>query len=113
MLLELTLPIGAVWGQGGSASAADGAKDIVSIIALTNGAADVKVTVGDAEVTAEAKGSFGKASFYEASFEGKTGAVTVTVNGESTTGAEITNNCPSSGRVSRLCHTRGYTSHDC
>ncbi|KAI0395547.1 glycoside hydrolase family 71 protein [Xylariaceae sp. FL0594] len=91
---------GAVWGQGGSASAADGAKDVVSIIALTNSAADVKVTVGGVEISAESKGSFGKASFYEASFGGNAGAVTVTVNGKSTTGAEITNNCPSSGRVS-------------
>lgn len=44
--------------------------------------------------------SVGAAYYYEVSFEGKTGAVEVTVGGKSSTGPEISGNCPASGAVS-------------
>ncbi|KAI0517920.1 glycoside hydrolase family 71 protein [Xylaria bambusicola] len=92
---------GTVWGQGGSASAAGGTKDVVSIIALTNAPTDINVKIGsgDAGRSVSATSTVGKASFYNIPTDGRTGAVTITLNGKSTTGPEITNNCPSSGHV--------------
>ncbi|KAI1357445.1 glycoside hydrolase family 71 protein [Xylaria arbuscula] len=92
---------GTVWGQGGSASAAQGTSDVVSVIALTNAATDINVKIGsdDAGSSVSATSTVGKASFYEVAVNGRTGAVTITLNGQSTTGPEITNNCPASGNV--------------
>ncbi|KAI0450811.1 glycoside hydrolase family 71 protein [Xylaria acuta] len=92
---------GTVWGQGGSASAAGGTKDVVNIIALTNAPTDINIKIGsgDGGQSVSATSAVGKASFYQVPINGRTGAVTVTVNGKSTTGPEITNNCPSSGHV--------------
>ncbi|KAI0430520.1 glycoside hydrolase family 71 protein [Xylaria sp. FL1042] len=93
---------GTVWGQGGSASAAQGTQDVVSVIALTNAPTDITVQIGsgDSGQSVSATSTVGKASFYEVPTNGRTGAVTVTLNGKSTTGPEITNSCPSSGYVS-------------
>lgn len=98
----LTYFIGTVWGQSGGASAAGGTKDVVSIIALTNAATNINVKIGsgDSGQSVSATSTVGKASFYEVPTNGRTGAVTITLNGKSTTGPEITNNCPSSGHVS-------------
>ncbi|KAI1429658.1 glycoside hydrolase family 71 protein [Xylaria sp. FL1777] len=92
---------GTVWGQGGSVSAAGGTQDVVSIIALTNASTDINVKIGsgDAGQSVSATSTVGKASFYEVPTNGRTGAVTITLNGKSTTGPEITDNCPSSGYV--------------
>ncbi|KAI1076869.1 glycoside hydrolase family 71 protein [Whalleya microplaca] len=90
---------GTVWGQGGSASAADGTDDVISIIGLSNSAATITVSIGGSSQTVSATDSFGKASFYQVPFNGNTGAVTITMNGKSTTGPQISNACPSSGHV--------------
>ncbi|KAI1850526.1 hypothetical protein JX266_003808 [Neoarthrinium moseri] len=91
---------GTVWGQGGSASAADGTDDVISVIALSNSpGADITVSIGGASQTVKASSTKGKASFYTVSFAGKTGDVTVTVGGKSTTGPAISGSCPSSGHV--------------
>ncbi|KAH8164994.1 hypothetical protein CIB48_g3269 [Xylaria polymorpha] len=92
---------GTVWGQGGGASAAGGTKDVVNIIALINSPTNINIKIGSADggQSVSATSTVGKASFYQVPINGRTGAVTVTVNGKSTTGPEITNNCPSSGHV--------------
>ncbi|KAF3014008.1 hypothetical protein E8E14_009644 [Neopestalotiopsis sp. 37M] len=92
---------GTVWGQGGTASAADGTNDVVSIITLSNSPGqDIYVSIGGgSNVTVSATGTVGKASFYETSFTGLTGAVTVTAGGKSATGPSISADCPSSGQV--------------
>ncbi|ETS82253.1 hypothetical protein PFICI_07255 [Pestalotiopsis fici W106-1] len=92
---------GTVWGQGGTASAADGTDDVISIIALSdNPGQDISVSIGGGQsVTVSASGTVGKASFYETSFTGSTGAVTVTAGGKSATGPSISADCPSSGQV--------------
>ncbi|KAI0116081.1 glycoside hydrolase family 71 protein [Hypoxylon sp. NC0597] len=90
---------GTVWGQGGGASAASGTKDVISIIALSNSPKDITVAIGGSSQTVSPSSSVGKASFYQVDFSGKTGAVTITLDGKSTTGPEITNNCPSTGHV--------------
>ncbi|KAI1098371.1 glycoside hydrolase family 71 protein [Jackrogersella minutella] len=90
---------GTVWGQGGSASAAGGTKDVISIIVLSNSPSDITVDIGGSSQTVSASSSVGKASFYQVDFSGKSGAVTITANGKSTTGPEITTSCPSSGHV--------------
>lgn len=96
------LVIGTVWGQGGSASAASGTKDVISIIALSNSPQDITVAIGGSTQTVSASSSVGKASFYQVDFTGKSGAVTITVNGKSATGPAISTGCPSSGHVSPL-----------
>ncbi|KAI0534315.1 glycoside hydrolase [Xylaria digitata] len=92
---------GTVWGQGGGASAVGATKDVVSIIALTNAPTNINVKIGseDGGQSVSATSTIGKASFYEVPVNGRTGAVTITLNGKSTTGPEITNSCPSAGRV--------------
>ncbi|XDG06449.1 hypothetical protein ABKA04_006064 [Annulohypoxylon sp. FPYF3050] len=90
---------GTVWGQGGSASAASGTKDVISIIALSNSPQDITVAIGGSTQTVSASSSVGKASFYQVDFTGKSGAVTITVNGKSATGPAISTGCPSSGHV--------------
>lgn len=101
--------IGTVWGQGGGASAAGGTKDVVNIIALINSPTNINIKIGSADggQSVSATSTVGKASFYQVPINGRTGAVTVTVNGKSTTGPEITNNCPSSGHVSNCNYTSG------
>ncbi|KAI0600987.1 glycoside hydrolase family 71 protein [Biscogniauxia sp. FL1348] len=90
---------GTVWGQTGDASAAGGTSNVISVIALTNSPTSITVSVGGSSQTVGASDTIGKASFYQVPFDGKTGAVTITLNGKSTTGPEITNNCPSSGQI--------------
>ncbi|KAI1320576.1 glycoside hydrolase family 71 protein [Xylariaceae sp. FL0255] len=92
---------GTVWGQGGTASAADGTKDVISVIALSNSAnptVTVQIGSGSAQ-TLSATSTLGNAYFFQTSFSGQTGAVTLTFNGQSTTGPEIQDACPSSGNV--------------
>ncbi|KAI1431041.1 glycoside hydrolase family 71 protein [Xylaria sp. CBS 124048] len=89
---------GTVWGQGGTVSADQGTNDVVSVIALTEVPTDITVQIGSAAAqTVSPINAFGKASFYEVPFSGATGAVTVTINGASVTGPEITAACPASG----------------
>ncbi|KAI1758810.1 glycoside hydrolase family 71 protein [Hypoxylon sp. FL1150] len=90
---------GTVWGQGGSASAADGTEDVISIIALSDSSQDITVSIGGSSQTVSASSTVGKASFYQVPFNGATGAVTVTLDGKSTTGPEITSTCPFTGYV--------------
>ncbi|KAI1333626.1 glycoside hydrolase family 71 protein [Xylariaceae sp. FL0016] len=90
---------GTVWGQGGSASAASGTQDVISVIALSNSGASITVAIGGESQPVNVSNTIGKASFYEIPFTGKTGAVTITMNGKSTTGPKFTNSCPSSGHV--------------
>ncbi|KAI1497932.1 glycoside hydrolase family 71 protein [Biscogniauxia marginata] len=88
-----------VWGQGGSTPAASGTSNVISIIALTNSPTAITVGIGGSSQTVSPSDTIGKASFYQVPFDGKTGAVTITLNDRSTTGPEITNTCPTSGHV--------------
>ncbi|RYP36998.1 hypothetical protein DL767_003153 [Monosporascus sp. MG133] len=90
---------GTVWGQGGTQSAALGTQDVVSIIALSNSRRDITVSIGGASSTVSPIDSFGSAYYYEVPFNGRTGPVTVSAGGRSTTGPQITNSCPAAGRV--------------
>lgn len=91
---------GTVWGQGGSASAADGTDDVISVIALSDTpGADITVSIGGSSTTVKATSTVGKASFYTTSFSGKSGAVVITAGGKSATGPSISASCPSTGQV--------------
>jgi glucan endo-1,3-alpha-glucosidase len=81
----------------------------VSIIALTNSPTNINVQIGqgDAGQSVAATSTVGKASFYKVPINGRTGAVTITLNGKSTTGPEISNSCPAAGRVSRCDYIGG------
>lgn len=91
---------GTVWGQGGTASAADGTDDVISVIALSDSpGADITVSIGGSSLTVSPSSTVGKASFYTTSFSGRTGAVAITVGGKTTTGTAISADCPSTGQV--------------
>ncbi|KAI0021730.1 glycoside hydrolase family 71 protein [Xylariomycetidae sp. FL0641] len=90
---------GTVWGQGGSASAADGTEDVISVIAIANAEPAVSVSIGGVSQTPAVADSFGHAYFYRVPFNGNAGDVTITMNGKSTTGPAIINTCPASGHV--------------
>ncbi|KAI2617983.1 glycoside hydrolase family 71 protein [Hypomontagnella submonticulosa] len=90
---------GTVWGQGGGASATGGTKDLVSVIVLSNSPKTITVSIGGSSQTVSASSSVGKAYFYQVPFNGRTGAVTVTVDGKSSTGPQIQNACPPTGHV--------------
>jgi glucan endo-1,3-alpha-glucosidase len=92
---------GTVWGQDGTASAASGTNDVISVISLSNTspAPSITIAIGDSSVEVSPSATLGKASFYTTSFSGKTGAVKITANGKTATGTSITSTCPSSGHV--------------
>jgi glucan endo-1,3-alpha-glucosidase len=90
---------GIVWGQGGSTSAAAGTSDVISVIALSDSARDITVSVSGSPQTVSPVDSVGKAYFYQVPFSGKSGDVTVTVNGKTATGPAILDVCPASGHV--------------
>ncbi|KAK3375934.1 glycoside hydrolase [Lasiosphaeria ovina] len=84
---------GTCWGQGGTDSAANGAKDVVSIMAATKGTISVTVAIGGRKTTFEAKSETG-VSYFEMPFDCRTlGPVTITLNGITTEGPPITNEC--------------------
>lgn len=90
---------GTVWGQGGNSSAANGARDVISIIAATNGQKSVTVDIGGNAQTFQTQGG-NPLSYFEMPFNGRTGQVTIKLNGKGKTGPAITNNCPPCGHVS-------------
>ncbi|KAF7561643.1 hypothetical protein G7046_g2503 [Stylonectria norvegica] len=90
---------GTVWGQGGSASARDGASDVVSVIAITIDDTEVLISIGGDTQSFWTNSTAGRASFFEMPYNGRTGAVSLSMNGQTTVGASITNNLPSTGYV--------------
>ncbi|KAK3294952.1 glycoside hydrolase family 71 protein [Chaetomium fimeti] len=79
-----------VWGQGGTVSATHGAKDVVSVMAVTKGVACITVTIGNAcRVTFETT-SRNPVSYFEVPYDHRiTGPVSLTLNGKTAVGPEI------------------------
>ncbi|KAM0420416.1 hypothetical protein ACHAPT_011837 [Fusarium lateritium] len=91
---------GTVWGQGGSQSASVGAKDVVSVVAITTGEEEVLIKIGDGrEKRFIANGTGSRASYFEVPFEGALGEVKLEMGGKSVVGGAITANLPSTGYV--------------
>jgi glucan endo-1,3-alpha-glucosidase len=91
---------GTVWGQGGSESASVGAKDVVSVVAITTGEEEVLIKIGDArEERFIANGTGTRASYFEVPFDGSLGEVKLEMGGRSVVGGAITANLPSTGYV--------------
>ncbi|RSL46654.1 hypothetical protein CEP53_010246 [Fusarium sp. AF-6] len=89
---------GTVWGQGGSESASVGAKDVVSVVAITTGEEEVLIKIGDSrEERFIANGTGTRASYFELPFEGALGEVTLEMGGRSVVGGAITADMPSTG----------------
>lgn len=85
---------GAVWGQGGSDSATCGARDVISIMAVTRGPASITATIGDSrEMTFRTHWhSWSPLSYFEMPFDSQTtGPVQITLNGKTTRGPAIGN----------------------
>ncbi|KAL2162356.1 hypothetical protein VTH06DRAFT_7269 [Thermothelomyces fergusii] len=81
---------GTVWGQGGQISAAHGAKDVVSVMAVTKGPACITVAVGNSRRLTFETSSYNPVSYFELPFDCYTsGPVLLTLNGETTIGPEI------------------------
>ena len=87
-------------GTSPAPAPAEGTDDVISVIALSDTPGqDITVSIGDYSTTVSASGTAGKASFYETSFAGHTGAVSVTAGGKAATGPSISADCPSTGQV--------------
>lgn len=87
-----TKPPETVWGQGGDALAAHGAKDVISVVAITKEENTVTVTLGDGKPREfqTARGS----SYFEIPFDENTlGPVRLRLNGQVTEGPDIHCNC--------------------
>ncbi|KAK3316639.1 glycoside hydrolase [Apodospora peruviana] len=83
------------WGQCGSGSAAHGARDVISVMVVSRGPGAVVVTIGDQKYTFNIYGST-PLSYFEIPFDcNSTGPVTLSLNGKTTWGPEITNSCES------------------
>ena len=88
---EFKYVLGAVWGQGGSVSAAHGARDVVSVMAVTRGPASVTVSIGESQMMTFRTHGQSPISYFEMPFDSQTtGAVEITLNGKTTKGPEIT-----------------------
>ncbi|KAF4983704.1 hypothetical protein FZEAL_920 [Fusarium zealandicum] len=91
---------GTVWGQGGGESASAGARDVVSVVAITDGEEEVLIRIGDAEQGRFiANGTGKRASYFEVPFDGKLGEVTLEMAGRSVVGGAITDMMPGTGYV--------------
>jgi glucan endo-1,3-alpha-glucosidase len=106
-----TMPVGCgsdggtVWGQGGRQSAAHGARDVVSVVALTNGMRSVSVDIGGSREVFHTRGDY-PVTYFEVPFRGRCGPVTVGIEGRSKTGPAIEDVCPPCGHVSLVLFLR-------
>ncbi|KAK3331882.1 glycoside hydrolase [Cercophora scortea] len=81
------------WGQGGSQSAAEGARDVISVMAVTKGSTSVAVTIGGQQMSFKTRNK-ASVDYFEMPFDnGTTGPVTISLNGRTTYGPEVTCDC--------------------
>ncbi|KAK5654325.1 hypothetical protein OQA88_7503 [Cercophora sp. LCS_1] len=84
---------GTQWGQSGSESAATGARDVISIVAITKTSASVTVAIGGYYWNFATKPN-SPVSYFELPFDGRiTGPVRLTLNGRTAEGPPIVNEC--------------------
>lgn len=101
---------GAVWGQGGVVSATHGAKDVVSVMAVTKGLASITVTIGNSRRVTFETNSQNPVSYFEVPIDRHTtGPVLLALNGRTTTGAEIVAGCDESEVSSLVRHKHPET----
>ena len=93
MPIESLLYVGTQWGQGGCESACEGARDVVSILAITASSRPVTVAIGENEWTFDTKGEV-PISCFEIPFDGETtGPVRISLGGKTTEGPPIVSDC--------------------
>ncbi|KAH7157340.1 glycoside hydrolase [Dactylonectria estremocensis] len=90
---------GTVWGQGGSESASAGTRDVVSVITITVDETEFQLSIGDTTQTFFANGTESRVNYFEMPFDGALGAVSLTMNGVTTTGPSIVDTLPATGYV--------------
>lgn len=93
-----------VWGQGGSQSARQGAKDVVSVLAITTGPTTLVVSIGDSSKEFKFNSPHKPRVFFvHVPFAGRAGVVTLEMNGKMARGPPITNECGPCGYVTFNC----------
>lgn len=98
---------GTVWGQGGTVSARQGARDVVSVITISTEATTVNLKIGDKNQAFKHQGcATWPVCYFEMPFQGSTGPVSLSLGGRWTTGPAIMASCPAAGRVRRLSFLR-------
>ncbi|KAK1754285.1 glycoside hydrolase [Echria macrotheca] len=81
------------WGQGGSESASLGARDVVSVIAVTKHKSSLAVSIGETTRHFETDDQR-RISYFEVPFDSSTvGPVRITLNEKASDGPAITNDC--------------------
>ncbi|KAK2074797.1 hypothetical protein P8C59_008977 [Phyllachora maydis] len=91
---------GTRWGQDGCASAADGARDVVSVLAIAAHPAPLSVAVtigGEGRTFGGGEGS--RVAYYELPFDGRVGPVCLSLGGRTTVGPAISEVCHPCGHV--------------
>jgi glucan endo-1,3-alpha-glucosidase len=90
---------GTTWGQQGSLSAKMGTLDVVNVIAVAAKASTLIVSVGSSSKTLQVPA--GPPSFFQVPFGdlAGTGNVTFSMNGQTSQGLAIANECPKPGDV--------------
>ncbi|KAK0724267.1 glycoside hydrolase [Lasiosphaeris hirsuta] len=102
---------GTKWGQGGDVTARAGVTDTINIIAVSRKDTALIISMGDQTRTIELLA--GPPHYIQvpfADFGSQRGNVTITMNGETSQGPEITDSCPKSRIVSTRLSSVGFRS---
>ncbi|KAH8775428.1 glycoside hydrolase [Diaporthe sp. PMI_573] len=91
------------WGQGGGRSASQGARDVVSILAVTREPTALHVSIGGLSQELITHHQHGHLTFLEVPFDGRVGPVQLFMSGKSVTGPEIRNEVPHCGHNTYNC----------
>ena len=98
-------PLGSdtAWGQGGGQSASQGARDVVSVLAVTREPTALHVSIGGLSQEYVTHHQNGHLTFLEVPFDGRLGPVQLFMSGKSVTGPEIRNEIPPCGHNTYNC----------
>lgn len=91
------------WGQGGGQSASQGARDVVSVLAVTREPTALHVSIGGLSQEYITHHQHGHLTFFEVPFDGRLGPVQLFMSGKSVTGPEIRNEIPQCGHNTYNC----------
>jgi glucan endo-1,3-alpha-glucosidase len=104
MIQFFTLDPDTAWGQGGCQSASQGARDVVSVLAVTREPTALHVSIGGlSQEFITHHQQHGHLTFFEVPFDGRVGPVQLFMNGKSVTGPEIRNEVPACGHNTYNC----------
>lgn len=103
ILIFFSLGSDTAWGQGGGRSASHGARDVVSVLAVTREPTALHVSIGGLSQEFTTHHQHGHLTFLEVPFDGRVGPVQLYMSGKSVTGPGIRNEVPPCGHNTYNC----------